>query len=209
MKPLLVILGAGVHLVRNLWPVADKFDPTTALAIGQILAEETTAAIQNKGRVVAVISELHQAPTGAAHVEWKMFREELKKHPAIELVATEIPENTDGIPECSSGPFKEILERHAQVDAIVFLLPLPPWSWLETRGAIPASPAAQVIALGGAPFSAKQHFTGYFTHRVLSVLLCQRRERGSDQIVNPQTPREHLHNEYQIFTPQNYEMLPE
>jgi len=203
----IVIVGAGISLWRTLRPISDRFDPTTSLAVGQVLAEETAKAIQNKGQVVAVLSKHHQEPVGAAHAEWQAFRDELKKHPGIALTATEAPPDPEGLPGLSPAAFKEILERHSQVAAIVFFEPLP--SWRRMEGALPPPPTARVIALGLPLLSPKNEFTGYFTQNLLAVLLCRQLNRGPNYVNTSPTPRERFHNEYQIITPQNYETLPE
>src|SRR5262249_7109515 len=105
-----------------------------------------------------------------------------------------------------------ILERHAKVDAIVFFMPLPPWNVFKMQVTLPSPPAAKVIVMGGSGFSTfmpKNHYSGYFTNQLLSVLIVGRIQSAPDQIAEPKTPRERFHNQYQIFTPENSESLPD
>ena len=74
---------------------------------------------------------------------------------------------------------------------------------------IPEAVTAKILVLGDAPVSPKNHYEGYFSRRLVSVLITRRRENGSDQIAKPKTPREKFHNEYQVFTAQNFESLPQ
>ena len=208
----LVILVAGVCLWRTLRPSAgNQFDGGIPVGVGQVLAEETAKAVQDHGRVVAVIGKAAQESFGVAPTEWATFRTELKKHPGVIIDATEVdPPDTDGMPGCSAAAFNDILERHSQADAIIFFMALPSWHFFSTKVALPPPPTAKIIVMGGLMTSTpKIYYTGYFTSKLLSVLLIGRVAAAPDQIAEPKTPREKFHNGYLVITPANYESLPE
>ncbi|MCG3148983.1 MAG: hypothetical protein PCFJNLEI_02435 [Verrucomicrobiae bacterium] len=188
----LVIVIAGVSVWRTLRPISDKFDPTHSLASGQLLAQETAKAIQGQGWVVPVISPDHQQTGGAAHAEWQAFQAVLRKHPGIQLTAPEILTKLEDLPGCSGATFTDILARHSQAGAIVFLTPLQ--SWLQMKESPPAPPTARIIVQSLPVYSAKNAFAGYFEQKFISVLLYRGLAGGSA--------------DYQIFTPDNFHDLP-
>ncbi|MCG3147366.1 MAG: hypothetical protein PCFJNLEI_00805 [Verrucomicrobiae bacterium] len=206
---ILIVVLCGLSIWRTLRPISDKFETNSFVGSGQGLADTTAQAVQNRGEVVAVITTAHQEQGSSLSFVWDAFRAEFKKHAGITLTIQMLPpDQGEGVPGCSSVAFKEILEQHSQASAIVFFMSLPDWRWLQTKVVVPHI-SAKVIVLAEAPPFPKSHYTGYFTSGILSGLITQRRGGAPNHVPKPKTPREWFHNEYQIFTPQNYESLPE
>lgn len=206
-----VLLGAAVAIWQTFRAPAINQQPF--LGVGQVLAEQTAKLLQDRGRVVAVITADHQQPGNPLHTQWEAFQGELKKHSGITMAATEtiVPDPNDPQADtaaCSLAAFASVLERHAQADAIVFFVGLPGWHWLEERNLVPRSIGSKIIVLGSTSIGAKQHYEPYFLKEIVSVLVI-RWASSPSSTAKPRTPREWFDQEYQILTPQNYQSLPE
>jgi len=204
-------LGSGIFLWRSLDLHADRFDPTSSQAAGEVIAESVANLIHNRGRVLAVLTKAHLASGEAGHAQWTAFQATLKKYPGIVLLKPEVdPPNTDGLVGCSSVAFNDILQRNPETDAIIFWMPLPPWVFYQNRAGMPTKPVtAAIIVVETQPIFSKRPYGGYFAAGLLSELVVPRSERAADAIPSPKKSKDRFHNEFQIFTPQNYESLPE
>jgi len=206
---ILILVLCGLSIWRTLRPIPDTFETNSFVGSGQGLADETAKAVQDRGEVVAVITTTHEEKGSSLSFVWNAFRDELKKHPGIKLTVQMLPpDQGEGVPGCSSVAFKEVLEQHTQAAAIVFFMSLPDWRWLQMKVAVPQV-SSKIIVLADAPPFPKSHYAGYFTSGVLSALIIQRRGSNPNHVAKPKTPREWFANEYEVFTPQNYEALPE
>lgn len=207
----LLIIVSVVSIWLTLRPSSGSFEARPSVGVGEILAEKTARAIQDKGKIVAVVAEAYRIRGSESQVQWEAFQVELKKHTGISLVTTEVvqPGQGDGMPGCPVTVFKDLLVKHANVDAIVFFMSLPDWRWLQNRGSIPEQLIPKIFVRDDASVSPKNHYGGYFARGLLAMLVMRRLEANPQQISKPTTTREWFENEYQIFTSQNYEALPE
>ncbi|MCG3147370.1 MAG: hypothetical protein PCFJNLEI_00809 [Verrucomicrobiae bacterium] len=207
-----VLVVALVFIWRTIRPSPPAIHQAPRIGAGEVLAEETVKAVRNQGRVVVVTVGEPTQKRAPADARLDAFRKELRKHSSISHSATEFvwPDArvNEALPGCSSGAFGELLQRHANATALVFLIGLP--SWESVSAIIPQGRSPKFIVMD-TPLDAlkKSHYRGYFASGLLSALIVPRRENSSDHVTNPKTPREWFHNEYQIFTRENYESLPE
>lgn len=189
----IVIIVGSWYIGRELFPHSAGFDATPALTAGRLLADETAKSLNDHGNVVAIIEKDNGEAFGVAHSEWEAFRSELKKHPGIALAAPEIvPPSADGMSGCSNPVFKEILDRHTEANAIVFLTPFPAWGWFSTRGQLPEIRERKVLVLTRSSPTAKLAYGGYLDNHLFTVLVLY---NGID------TPK--------VYTPKTVDSLPE
>lgn len=189
-----------------------KIDHAQFRYIGQVVATETTHSIKDQGTVVAVIDAGCEATGSTQFDYWQGFCNELKKQTAITLSATERvqsdPADGSGSMGCSSAAYKELLERHADASAIVFFVGLPNWPWLKQNALIPARKPAHILVVDTAPTNLGL-YRDFFMNDYLSKLIAPRIAPSPPSEAEPKTPRQWFDRYFQIFTPQNYEALPE
>ncbi len=216
----LVILGSLVSLWLMFRPHPVKYDrsPIIALAtgLGEVLAEETVQAVHDHGRIVLVNDYYRTQGIGEEYDYAATFQRELKKHANISLVATETVRPIPGEGRWTSCPvtvFKDLLERYAQTDAIVFLIDPPDWD--IAHALIPSAVKAKIIVVdnsaptvGSLGVPAKTRYGSYFSSDLLSLLISPKKTTAAPSTA-PRTPREWFDSRYQVYTPANYTTLPE
>ena len=206
-----VLLIALVTIVRWSRPAMPLISPAPFAGLGQRLAVETIKAVNGHGKIVVVISAFHQLSGNPAHAAWESFQSGLKKNSSVSLTATEVvgadPDELVIGSGCSGAQLQAILTKYAAADAIVFLIGLPEWGTLQSRGmTLPPGPAKIIVAVDGA-VPTKTEYGGYFSNRFLAVLVTKR--PGSTATVTSRIPPESLDQYYQVYTPQNADTLPE
>ena len=213
----LVCGGILLILLASLWlelrPPTAKIDRTQTLqastAVGQVLAEETAKLTQASGAIVVVAEHVLELDRNGPDARWNVFREELKKYPNIRIAAIEIvkPEPELGMPGCPAAAFLKILSRHADTAAIVFLTDLP--EWLTVREGILRHFTTKLLALDTMGKLSQRHYAGYFTSGSLAELIGANLTPIGVPMAPPKPPREWFDKHYQVYTPQNFDTLPE
>jgi hypothetical protein len=204
----LVLLIAAVSIWNQLRSHLPPVNRVPFAAAGQMLAVETANAIHNQGQIVAVVNPQYQVSGTAWHDKWQAFQKELQKHPNVHLTATEVhvsdpQEDFEPEPGCSGAAFRRLLERHGQMDAIVFFVSLPRWRAMEKHQQVPAPVAARIVALEDHAYPVRQQYGDYFANGLLSVLVYARAFPVTPG--TPKTPREWVEQHYfDVYTPQNY-----
>lgn len=223
-KTTIVLIAGGVLLAalgliwRQLHPPLPKFNRAPSIGLGQTLADETVRAVNDRGRIVVVVATDPARPVLPGNGCWEGFRDELQKHAGIRIAATEfIPtEPTQGViagqPQvwstCPSAVFKELWGRHADADALVFFIGLP--SWNRVSGAITERVTPKILVVHCEQMPRQSDYRGYFTSGILSGLIgpaLGKLPAASPR--HPQTPREWFDQQYQVYSPQNFDTLPE
>ena len=208
----ILLIGSAV-LWRELRPPVAKIDRTQTLlastAVGQVLAEDAAKIIQGRGSIVVVSEHPLELDRTSPDGRWNVLREELKRYPGIRIAALEIvkPEPEGGMPGCPAAAFLQILNRHTDASAILFLTDLP--DWLTVRAGIPQHLAPKVLALDTMGQLTQRHYARYFTMGTLTELIGSNLKSSSTPITQPKTPREWFDQHYQVYTPQNFDTLPE
>src|ERR1041384_7499304 len=100
--------------------------PDPYIGIGQVLAQETAKLIEDHGRIGVFITDYYQDKDNPLANEWNAFREELKKHPSVELAATEIIPSGEITPDTavSYERFQELVKKHSKLNALVVFVGL-------------------------------------------------------------------------------------
>jgi len=205
----IVLLIALVSIWSQTCSTTLKMNHKLYDGIGQVAAVETVAAVRDHGQIVAVIDGSFAVAGAAHHDEWQTFQRELKKHPGISLGATKTVELdlNDTSTGCSSKDFKKLMEEYSDVDAIVFFISLPDWKWLQQHQLIPQRLPPHVIVVDTGALPAQGHYSEYFANSFVSELIAERRSPAPALPAKPKTPREWFDQYFQVFTPENYELL--
>ncbi len=205
----LLIAGGGAFIWFHLHSDANRFDRPLMRGVGEVLAEETAKAIQDHGQIVVVISHVHRERGTPENIQWETFAAELQKHPTITIAVTQEvgPDPLEGLAGCPSAALKQIFEQHGQGDAIVFLMELPQWRWVERKVVLP-SIKSKVIVLANTALMPKSQYEGYFSKGILSTLILGQWGGEGAGSIEPRNPREAFHREFRIFTAENFVSLP-
>ena len=100
------------------------------------------------------------------------------------------------------------MERYADAEVIVFFVSLPNWLWVKQNLLIPQRMPKRVIVVDLTPTNMGL-YQDYFTYGFLSKLVAPRRVPFPGQSVEPKTPRDWFNQNFQVFTPQDIEALPD
>lgn len=218
MQRKLTVIIACIVIVASAWFLWSNFKPSSRgdyrpllNGIGAGIAEATVQTAKGQGRIVVVV-DAAQAQAGApANLPLSALRSELEKHSSLSLGATEIiPELVveDRLtPSCPFTAFKEILQRHAAATVIVFLVPVPEWS--RASGGIPTGASVRLVVLDSATQQLKPWYAGYFANGILSTLIIPRRDATGVPPAASRLPLDQFRRDFQVFTHENSETLPE
>ena len=170
-------------------------------SLGQGLAQEAAAAAGDQGQIVAVIAEDHQQSGTLRNAEWQVFTGEIKKHTSFQLAEPEI--TTPG----NHFPLMEIFDRHPRARVLVFFADPPDlrdWNSIANRSTFP-----KIVAVGNPDLIARGHYAQAFNKGILAALIFPRSTAADVPSSPPKSPREWFDQYYQVFTPQNFDTLPE
>lgn len=206
-----VLLVASLLLAwRRLHQPAPVYDQRPLVGLGQTLVDEASRVLQDRGGIVVVLMGDPKNPVMPANGLWDGFRDELKKHSGLKTLATEFVEpDPSRLNFCSPAVLQQVLDRHPEADAFVFFTALPPWgmAW-ETLRPNP-DPKIKLIVVDTDQTFHKLNYRGYFINGMLVSLIGPRTDQPPALPAGVKTPRDSFSQKYQIFTPQNYESLPE
>ena len=212
-----VVICCGVLAVTfvSLWrwsqstvvrvPQAETIGIQTGL--GQVLAEETAKVAPAHGRVVVFTAFTPTQLKERSNHLWHAFVSDLQKH-SLSITATEsviVNAWNSGSLAADRAAFKELLERHANVDVLVFLVDLPDWG--QMAEVLSQSRSPKIIAIDNLRQQMKPRYDGYFSSGILAALIGP--ATGPVPLSQPKTPREWFDRYYQVYTPQNFESLPD
>jgi len=199
----IVIIASAGWLWHTMMPTPPKINQAPSNGLGEVLAEETLKAIDNHGTVVPVIADSH-----TTDIQWEAFKKEIKKHNTVTLADPVIVKPYNGMEK--EGAFRacidKVVEENAKADALVLFVGLP-MVWDDNNLMTLPSVGPKIIAVDGnnSPSKAKK----YFINSIVTVLIMSRRTADPNAMDNPQTPRQWFDREYQVFTKENYESLPD
>lgn len=130
--------------------VTVNLDPFAA--VGEVMADETSALLGGKGQVVIVTYDTAKMPMPVAAAQLKAFQQRLKKGGGITVKAIETPgvNAGPGMPAWGGSQYGQLVQRHAGVDAIVVFLGPPFFSDAELRQ-LPAQLPKGIVFGGGNP----------------------------------------------------------
>src|SRR5262245_38882956 len=105
----------SIYLTQCAGPGKSSLRPHVAL--GQVLAEETSKLLANKGRLVIVCGDVRQSETLKAEVE--SFTKSIHKQAGLSVVATEVVKPDPKRKNMASRQYLDLLEQYPNVDVIV------------------------------------------------------------------------------------------
>ena len=196
-----VLLAALVSLWFTLGSSPPPVPRNYFTSLGQVLAQETVAAAGDRGQIVAVIAADHKQSGTPLNAQWQAFTGELKKHAAIQLAEPEVATLDSHL------PLVEIIDRHPQASTLVFFMDPPDlrdWNAMANRATVP-----KIVAVGNPDLPAKGHYAQAFNKGILAALIFPRPTAAGAPAQPPKTSREWFDQYYQVYTPQNFETLPE
>jgi len=194
---LLVALASLRYTLRSPTP---RVNHNIYTSFGQVLAQEAAKALNDRGQIVVISADFHKNSCTVWREQWKAFTGELKKHPSISLVQSDLIKP-------SRIPLVEILNRYPQASALVYLVDSPDELDLEAVMNRPTLP--KLIFLGNPDVSPKKYYGRFVANGILSVLILARPVTDPAPVVPPKTPREWFDKYYRIYTPQNFDTLPD
>lgn len=195
---LLAALGSLWFTLRSPQPQVNR---SIFTSLGQVLAQATATAIHDRGQVVAVVAECYAESGNVVHDQWRAFAGELKKYPSISLAAPEL------IQPGQHTPLVEILERHPQASTIVFFVDPPGTIDLEAVASRPAVPP--LVLVGNPDLPAKNYYGRFIASGLLAAVIIPRSFPAVAPPAQPKTPREWFDQHYQVYSPQNFDTLPD
>ena len=174
--------------------------------LGQALGEATVKVVPAYGQVAVVVPRPFAQFKEQSPYLWRAFAGELEKH-NLGLTIEEIDINAwnNGLPVDERVAFQAVLDRHINKAALVFFVDLPFWGGVqESLRQYTGPPLIALIHLSG---PLKGHYGGFFENKILSALIAAPAMPLS--ATKPKTPREWFDKYYKVYTPQNFETLPE
>ena len=196
-----VLLAALMSLWFTLRSPQPAVNRSIFTSLGQVLAQTTATAVHDRGQVVAVIADCYAESGNVVHDQWRAFAGELKKHPAISLAAPEL------IPPGQHTPLVEILDRHPQARTIVFFVDPPTTLDMEASASRPTVPP--LVVVGNPDLPTKNYYGQFLTSGLVAAVIIPRSVPAVAPPAPLKTPREWFDRYYQLYTPQNFDMLPE
>ena len=177
--------------------------------LGQVLAAEVAKVAPAHGRVVVITVFTPAQLKARSNYLWNTFASELEKR-SLSITSERVLNNAwdSGSLTADRAAFRELLDRHATADALVFLVDLPEWG--QMVAVLPSqSTGPKIIALDSIRQQMKPRYGGYFTSGMVAALIATRSVPAAAPVAQPKTPREWFDKFYQIYKPQNFEALPE
>ena len=139
---------------------------------GEVMADETRALLGGRGQVVVVTCDTAKAAMPIATAQQKAFQEQLKRQGGITVAAVEALQvnPSPGMAVWSGTQYRQLLERHAGVDAIISFLGPPLFTEAEINH-LPAKLPRGLVIGGGSP---GQPLRGLFERGVIQVAVVPR-----------------------------------
>ena len=199
-----VIAATLVSLFFTMCESTPKVNPLPFIGLGEVLADESAKAIDEKGTLVPVVASYHTAGNSPMTFEWKTFAKTLKKHSGVKMAApivVKIDEAATGEPGISRADFENLVRNNASAGALVFFVGLPAWE-ANNPLTLPTG-APKIIAVHNSPQPAKP----YFANSIATLLITSRQSPEEKATGEPKTPRQAFDRYFQVFTTQNYQTL--
>ncbi len=178
-----------------------KPDIKPDLALGQMMAEEPSKLLGNKGKIVVVTVDAKETQSWAVEFQMKAFLETLSRQGEITVTATE----TLGFihPTMPSSMFFSILEKHPNISAIVSFVEFPMLSDEEMNRLGENTP--KVVAFFPEPSMGLKKL---FEDRIVHVAIMHRFDLETAPSPAPRTLREWINHLYIAVTPETASSLP-
>ncbi|MBI4025395.1 MAG: hypothetical protein HY360_10480 [Verrucomicrobia bacterium] len=206
---IVAIVGSLVSIFFTQCERPPKINMKPYLAIGQVMAEETSKLISNKGEIVVVVMDSKKFKTPTIDAQLSTFQETLKKQGGIHVAATEAmsmekmgmmhgPEM--GMP---GEMFLQILEKHPNVAAVVSFVG-PPSLKDDEISKLPQN-IPKVVAFSSMGMGLKK----LFEENVIQVAIVPRFDmKPQEHKKEPVTLRDWFDQYYSVVTAETASSLP-
>ena len=202
---ILVIVVSLATFVLSQRPHFPKANVTPFAALGEILGQETSRLLGNKGDVVLVVDDQDKFQTASDRVRLDAFKKALKKAGQATVVATEELHTKFGMRDLAVGipadTFTDILRRHASCAAIVSFCGSPQLKPDDIRQ-LPAR-LPKVITFSVDDINLKNLFKEDIVQ--LAVVPSPKQTEGTPE---PRTSQEWFDRSFRIITSRTVEPLP-
>jgi len=199
----LVILAAiGVFVYRFRSPRV-FVNRDLAVGLGQAVATETAKLLHDRGQIGIILAPVHEMEGQPEYDTRQAFFSALQQHPLIHIVATEVA-NTEPPIEygLTRARLDKVLKEHPDIDGVVSFYGISQW---DSRAPFELPrPDLKIIAVQSNPVPIKP----YFARGALAVGIV-RREIPAPNSATPRTPADWFAQNYQVFTVENYQSLPD
>jgi len=199
----LVILIALIFIGSTLLPHSPRTNHAPFIGVGQAMARATAKLVQEQGQIAVILSDDYQADDIPVHDEWQAFCAELKKHPGVHLLGTEIVDLPTlvefGLTRIQAA---DILKKYPTINVLVSFCGIPPWNQAELS-ALPR-PAPKIVAVAGRDVPIKE----YLASGIAAVVIAPRIPLRTTA-TQPRSPAEWFDRSFQVYTTENYQSLPE
>ncbi len=199
----LVLLIAVVFIGSTLLSHSPKTNHAPFIGVGQTVARATASLVQEQGQIAVILPEGYQTDDLSVHDEWQAFCAELKRHPGVHLLGTEIVDLPTlaefGLTQIQAA---DILNKYPTINVLVSFCGIPPWNQAELS-ALPR-PAPKIVAVAGGDVPIK----GYLASGIAAVVIAPRIPPRTTA-TQPRSPAEWFDRSFQVYTPENYQSLPE
>jgi len=203
MVLVLVILTAIGSVVYHFRSPAVVVNRSLAVGLGQAVATETAKILHDRGNIGVILAPAHEMEGLPEHDTWQAFSATLKQHPQIHIVVTEVASTEPPIEYgLTRARLDKVLKEHPDIDGVVSFYGIAQW---DSRAPFELPrPDLKIIAVQSNPVPIKP----YFAKGSLAVAIV-RREIPAPNSAAPRTPADWFAQNYQVFTAENYQSLPD
>ena len=204
---LVAIIGSFISLYSNRSGRPPHIALNSYEALGQVAAEETASLLGQKGRVVLIAQDTVENSNPAYEAQLEAFGGLLKSKGGVALASIERFKLTPMERMATGGAvprerFLEVLDAHANADAIVLFVGFPSLADADLDR-LKQSGVKLVLVSGYRP-----GYKGLLTARLLQLAIVPRFDPGTGNTNPPQTTREWFDRDYVIITPDKTSDLP-
>ena len=199
----IAILAAALSILATFRPPTTGSARPVYIGIGQAVARTAATTLQTPGSLVLIVTAKHQSDRFPEFEIWQAFGGELKKHPALRLLATEIiTAESPGESSLTRSQLDQIVQKYPDVNLFVSLCGIPPWD--PSTPFMPPSGGSKLVVVENEPAT---QLAGYFANGSLAAAILPRLVPETNP-VPPTTAAAWFDRQYQILTPENYSAYP-
>ncbi len=204
---ILAIVGSIASMFFTQCERRPKVNMKPYLAIGQVMAEETSKLLNNQGEIVVIAMDTKQFKMPTVEAQLKTFQETLRKQGSVKVLAIEpLSMSNMGIigPEMGmpAATFLPIAEKYPNAAAFVSFVGAP--ALQEEDLARLGERRPKIIAFCSFGMGLKS----LFERQIIHVAIVPHLEARGDQSKKPDTLRDWFNQYYKVVTPETASSLP-
>lgn len=186
-------LGTGEHSV--------KVDLGVYEALGAVTAEETAKLLPEKAKVLVVVRDTGNEKNPSIDAQIAAFGQTLKKRRGLRMAVKRFSASPMLMMATGGGispdQFREILETHKDVEAIVLFCPLPPLAASDL--ALLKNRRLKLVVAA----SFRPEYAELISREVLHMVIAPRDDRSMQNGAQPRNLRDIFNNEFVIIRAEN------